>query len=202
MKMKLYFFRDRIGEKPLYYAFIDDEFIFSSELKSFSVFKNSISQVNKSAIYEYLLYQYFIEPNTPFEEIKKIPAGNYLKINIKTLKFILKEYWSIDKIEPIKSIKPFEEIKKRITESILLCSNCNDKPVSVSLSGGVDSSLICSILKKNDINFNAYTAGYNEFTKNDERKYARIFSQKEKFNFEEIEIETRDVAKNFFRSLL
>ena len=33
-----YFFRDRIGEKPLYYAFIDDEFIFSSELKSFSVF--------------------------------------------------------------------------------------------------------------------------------------------------------------------
>ena len=37
-----------------------------------------------------IYYTNAIEPNTPFEEIKKIPAGNYLKINIKTLKFILK----------------------------------------------------------------------------------------------------------------
>ena len=192
-----YFFRDRIGEKPLYYAFIDDQFIFSSELKSFSVFKNSISKINKSAIYEYLLYQYFIEPKTPFEEIKKIPAGNYLKIDIKSLKFSLEEYWSIDKIKAVKSNKPFEEIKKKIVESVLLTSNCNDKPVSVSLSGGIDSSLICSILKQNNIDFTAYTVGYKDFTKNDERKYARTFSKKEKFNFQEIVIDTKDVANNF-----
>ena len=196
-KKEVFFVRDRLGEKPLYYAFLDNKFIFASELKCFSVFKNLFNDINEQGIYEFLLYQYFIEPKTPFKDINKIPAGNYLKLNLKSLKFSLNEYWSIDKIKPLKSQTPFNEINKRITQSIVLCSNCNDKPVSVSLSGGVDSSLICSVLKKNNIRFNAYTAGYHEFTKNDERKYARTFSQREKFNFEEIEIKTKDVAKNF-----
>ena len=196
-KKEVFFIRDRIGEKPLYFAKFKKKFVFASELKCFSVFKDLLTEINHEAIYEFLLYQYFIEPKTPFKNIVKIPSGSYLNINLKNLNFTVKEYWSLDKIKAVKSNKPFEEIKRKIVESVLLTSNCNDKPVSVSLSGGIDSSLICSILKENNIDFTAYTAGYKDFTKNDERKYARTFSKKEKFNFDEIVIDTQDVANNF-----
>jgi asparagine synthase (glutamine-hydrolysing) len=196
-KKEVFFIRDRIGEKPLYFAKFEKKFVFASELKCFSAFKDLMTEINHEAIYEFLLYQYFIEPKTPFKNIVKIPSGSYLNINLKNLNFIVKEYWSMDKIKAVSSNKPFEEIKKKLVESVLLTSNCNDKPVSVSLSGGVDSSLICSILKKNNIDFTAYTAGYKDFTKNDERKYARAFSKKEKFNFQEIIIDSKDVANNF-----
>jgi len=196
-KKEVFFIRDRIGEKPLYFAKFENKFVFASELKCFSVFKDLITDINDEAIYEFLLYQYFIEPKTPFKKIAKIPSGCYINLNLKNLSFKVTEYWSMEKIKAVISDNPFEEIKKKLIESVLLTSNCNDKPVSVSLSGGVDSSLICSILKKNNIDFTAYTAGYKDFTKNDERKYARTFSKKEKFKFEEIIIDTKDVAKNF-----
>ena len=88
--------------------------MFASELKCFSVFKDLITDINDEAIYEFLLYQYFIEPKTPFKKIAKIPSGCYINLNLKNLSFKVTEYWSMEKIKAVISDNPFEEIKKKI----------------------------------------------------------------------------------------
>lgn len=196
-KQEINIYRDRLGEKPLYYAVIENDFIFSSEIKSFSIFKKNFNDINYEAIYEYLLNAYFIDPKTPFKNLKKIASGSHLKLNTKNLNFAIKSYWSVDDIKPIESKNPTSLIKDQLIESILLTAKCNDNPVGVALSGGIDSSLICNVLKQNKVNFQSFTLGYEEYTKNDEIQNANSFASQIGIKNENIKIKKNEILNNF-----
>jgi asparagine synthase (glutamine-hydrolysing) len=143
-----YFFRDRIGIKPLYYYWDGQNFAFASELKALktSGYINNNISINYLAINEYLHLGYIPEPHSIYDKIFKFPAGSWAKLNSRG--FEIKKYWSInDKISD-KLITNENEAKERLKE--LLISSVkyrmiSDVPFGTFLSGGIDSSLVTAI---------------------------------------------------------
>ena len=72
--------RDRIGEKPLYYGWQGNSFIFGSELKSFSSHPDFKKEINKDALYSLLRYYNISGKNTIFKNIYKLRPGTILRI--------------------------------------------------------------------------------------------------------------------------
>ncbi|MDZ7817322.1 MAG: hypothetical protein U5K55_01360 [Aliarcobacter sp.] len=81
-KQEIIIIRDRVGIKPLYYYFDNNKFIFASELKSI-ISSNATLSISKEGLYNFLQYGYIAKDLSIFENIKKLPAGNYLIFSIK-----------------------------------------------------------------------------------------------------------------------
>ena len=153
-KLKHSFFgaRDRYGIKPFYYFMNDSQFIFASEIKAITqLFENR--EANDKLIYEYLVYNRTDHSNeTFFKNIYKLQHGHSFKIESNN--FSIKKWYNLsDKLSPIE-LSPLD-YRKEIKSSIKLRLR-SDVPLGVSLSGGIDSSAITSILihdfKLKDIN--------------------------------------------------
>ncbi|MCH9740020.1 MAG: asparagine synthase (glutamine-hydrolyzing), partial [Epsilonproteobacteria bacterium] len=164
---ELYIFRDRAGVKPLYYHQSDDLFLFGSELKSFYQHPNFKKIVNKQALPYYFRFGYIPAPLTIFENTHKLKAGHYLVVNTKDNSYEEKCYWSVEEAYIKEKLQDSEEeIMKRIED--ILTESCelrmvSDVPVGVFLSGGVDSSLVASLLQKNSKTpLKTFTIGFEE----------------------------------------
>jgi len=149
-KKELFCARDHFGVKPFYYFYEKKQFWFSSELKTFFKLDLNIKKNDKS-IYRYLSGEYYEHINETFyKNIFKLKPGHYIKINRSNKKEI--KYW--DFLESYKSIVLpknsldkenliFELINQSVTKSMV-----SDVPVSIAASGGLDSSILQNIVKK------------------------------------------------------
>ncbi len=168
--------RDRFGIKPLYYYRDKDKFAFSSEIKALLTIPGISRKACLSTISDYLVIGYHDHrTETFFEDIKQVPAGNCLKINVRNNTHSIYCYYDLYKsIYGVKStIEQFEEI---FNETIILHLR-SDVPIGACLSGGLDSSSIATaasvIVRHNNGNeFHAITAK-SEDPRNDETEYAR-----------------------------
>ena len=177
-KEEIYLCRDRFGEKPLYYGFYENNFIFTSELKILSFLKDP-NNINTDALNNYFHYLYIPSSESIFKNFFKLPAGCYLKTTIKELKqkkTSIKKYYEKNKL--IFNVKKNfnenieETLEKKLIRSLeeMLIS---DRPLGAFLSGGIDSSLICSLLsKKINKKLKTFTIGF-ENNKFDESIYAK-----------------------------
>lgn len=136
--------RDRIGQKPLYYAATEDRIVFGSELKCLAEADGVCDEIDPAAIDEYLTYQYIPHPGTIWKGVKKLPPGHFAVF--QDGKVTVERYWQFDpSIEvPIDSIDASEQLKDLLTESVRLRMQ-SDVPLGSFLSGGIDSSLITAI---------------------------------------------------------
>ncbi|MCZ2478018.1 asparagine synthase (glutamine-hydrolyzing) [Aquirufa antheringensis] len=168
--------RDRLGKKPLFYNFnsVESSFEFASQLSPL-IFNNQLS-VNWDNVAEYFFWGYNQDPNTPFNEIKKIPAGNYFKYDISRNALNIVEYWrpSINKQNYKLDYEASKyELKSLISDSVKIRLNA-DVPVGVFLSGGIDSSLVASIAQNLSSNsIKTFSVSFNE-SKYDESKYSKL----------------------------
>ena len=143
---------DRMGEKPLYYGTHENNFIFSSELKSFYELPNYSPELNLYSIKEFFNNSYIPAPKTIFNDIFKLSASSYLKINIHEDIYNIKPdlYWSAGTKNTF-SEKSYNknpnELDHLINDSVKQ-QMVADVPIGVFLSGGIDSSLIASYAKK------------------------------------------------------
>jgi asparagine synthase (glutamine-hydrolysing) len=140
--------RDRLGKKPFYYYKKNDTFEFASQLKQISYEKDLV--VDKKSEKLYFRYGYVPEPYTIYEDVYKLEAGHSFTYDLTNNKFAKKQYWDISTEENY--IKDsYKDIKKEL-KSLLIDSVeqrlHSDVPVGVFLSGGVDSSLVASIVAK------------------------------------------------------
>jgi len=142
--------RDRMGEKPFFYTDCDGVFLFASEIKSILKYPGYRKELDFTALQEYLAYEYVPAPRSILKNIRKLPAGNYLKWqngNIKTEK-----YWDL---KLYRSEEPFhlsegqciDKIKALLSKSIQQ-RLISDVPLGVFLSGGIDSSIILALMCK------------------------------------------------------
>ena len=76
LKKKLYIARDKFGEKPLYYGFVNNSFIFGSELKIFSCFPNFKKKISNDALSLFLKYSYVPEPYSIYEKFLRLDQVN------------------------------------------------------------------------------------------------------------------------------
>ncbi len=167
--------RDRVGVKPLYYYFDEKDFVFSSELKPIMEYKKDLI-INKDALYEFFQFGYISSNLSIFENTFKLPAGNYCVFDIKKKKFNIKEYWSILPFFELPKFKKDENELVNELELLLIDSfkyrMVSDVPVGVFLSGGIDSSIVASILQKHYGNIHTFTIGFKE-AKYNEAIYAK-----------------------------
>ncbi|MBC8755336.1 asparagine synthase (glutamine-hydrolyzing) [Kordia sp. YSTF-M3] len=170
--------RDRLGKKPLYYATVANKIYFSSETKPLLKADEIDAAINEESIYHYLTFLTVNAPNTFYKHIKKLEAGNYLKITAKK-EIEQKEYWSITNAINTTSLDSYEKAQEKFKEKLevsMQLRNISDVPISIALSGGVDSSLNLYYSAQKNPSINAINLEYqtnHEFNESDNaRKYA------------------------------
>lgn len=177
-KKTFFISRDRFGIKPLYYYFDHSRFIFASEIRSITAHKIDLS-LNLEALNYYLWQKYIPKDRSIYSEIKKLLPGCSLILDIEKHQIKTEQYYSLEeeldkagKIDVEKRIKSIETFLKDAVLKRLL----SDVPVGAFLSGGLDSSLISSIIAHTHPNFNVFSIGFNEDTFN-ELEYAKFVAK-------------------------
>ena len=165
-KKELYLVRDRYGIKPLYYTLNDDgTLIFASETKSILEYKEYDYKIDKTALVEYFTFQNIFTDKTFHEKIQLLPAGNYIKINLRadTQKIQTKQYWDFDFTKPLKlkdEREYIEELDRLFTQAVNR-QLVSDVEVGSYLSGGIDSGSITAIASKSISNLKTFTVGFD-----------------------------------------
>ena len=150
--------RDRIGEKPLYYGWQNNVFLFGSELKSLRAHPAFEGETDWKAANTFLQMNYIPAPSTIYQGIYKLVPGTYLcltQTHVQQRKLpSLKTYWSL-KNAALKGLEnPFsgsfeeavDELEFLVRRSVQLQSIA-DVPVGAFLSGGIDSSAVVAMMK-------------------------------------------------------
>ena len=160
LEKKLYLFRDRVGVKPLYYYLDSNIFLFSSELKGILAYPRLQKSINKESLSHYFSYGYIPAPLSILESCSKLEAGYYAVLDSNN-NFMKTCYYDVKE-----SFKKKQELDTEKLESLLKISiqrrMVSDVSVGVCLSGGVDSSLVCAILKDLGYSFETFSVGFHE----------------------------------------
>lgn len=159
---KLFLIRDRVGVKPLYYYYKDNELIFASEIKSISESGIKLS-LNEDQILPYFVFKYSPGEATLFQNIKRVKPGTYLEYDFQSGKISSTTYWSLNKNDKYKnySYSDFKTDLENLIEDSIKIRLISDVPIGNFLSGGLDSSIIAYYLKNNK-SISHYCASKNE----------------------------------------
>ena len=178
--------RDRLGEKPLYYGWCKGTFVFGSELKSIKAHPDFERIINIDAVTLYFNHGFIPAPSSIYEGIYKLSPGNILNLAINSSghePLTIESYWSIDScISPIRNSRfkengYIDELETLLTNAVVQQSAA-DVPLGSFLSGGIDSSLITSIMQKHsDTQIQTFSLGFKE-EKYNEAKHAQLVSDK------------------------
>ena len=142
---KLTFFRDPVGEKPLYYFFNDGQITVSSTIAAIVEHHGrALFNVNKSSLYK----GHGSPGKTIFQEINEVLPGEYIDYDVESKIITKTKYWNW----PNRKIDSLGENLDRIFEKCLLeatlVSSSADVPICMLLSGGLDSATVLSALSE------------------------------------------------------
>jgi asparagine synthase (glutamine-hydrolysing) len=157
-RQRLVLARDRIGEKPLYYAAEPGRLLFGSECKAIlqSIRRRT---VDRQAVCDYLAMGYVAAPRTFYEGISKLPPAHMLVY--ESGRPSLTQYWSRDEavVPPPSYEAAEEELAGRLTETVQLCLK-SDVEVGAFLSGGIDSSVTVALMRPHATRLQTFAVGY------------------------------------------
>ena len=139
-RQELFLARDRLGEKPLYYAHAGGCFMFASEIKSLLANPALPRKVKPAALYHYLTFLTPPAPDTLFDGVQKLAAGHCAWIALDG-SVRVHEYWNMfaGSVAPASPGDVLEQLRATLRESIAL-RMISDVPFGVLLSGGIDST--------------------------------------------------------------
>jgi len=151
--------RDLLGKKPLYYTITSRGLLFSSQA---SLLKNYTpdSSLNTDAFSEYLRIGYIQDPHTIFKNIWAVNPGEVLEINLKNLCITQKKIVSPKSIHEANTLNLHDLFNSAILERTVDHSH-----FALSMSGGLDSSLIAMQSAKLGLDFTAYTMSFPDSDK-------------------------------------
>ena len=172
--------RDRLGIKPFFYSNYKKQFIFSSNIKSIYKYNNGNYDINSESVSAFFSFRQPINNQTFYKNIESLEPGNY--IQIKNNKIVIKEYWSNKKFflenKVDKGEKYYLEEIRELLNSSVNYRLISDVKVASLLSGGLDSSLITTIMQqKIGKNLLAFSIGYNQKNYN-EFEYSSLVAKK------------------------
>jgi asparagine synthase (glutamine-hydrolysing) len=171
LECKLWLVRDHFGVKPLYYYYDGNKIAFSSELKAIN---NLGVSLNHQAFLNYITYLYSPGEATPFNEIKKLEPGNYIKYDLVSNDFVKIKYYELPFLGgyffDFSEKQLIDKLEEQLYEAVKL-QLIADVNIGFFLSGGLDSSLLVAIAKKH---FNA-SVGHCFTISNNERTLSEGF---------------------------
>ena len=177
----LFLARDPIGVKPLFYAATRDHFLFGSEIKALLASSIPAPAPDWQALSDFFTFLYVPGPRTAFDGIQQLPPAHSLTLNLQDNSITLACYWNVARREDLESI-PYEKLKSRIQEALTEAVNrqlVSDVPLGVFLSGGIDSTIVTGLAKREKKDIRTYTLSFvgEEYRFFDEAEKARSVSR-------------------------
>lgn len=175
-KKKLFAARDFFGIKPFYYALVDGQLVFASEIKSILEYTPYKKEINPLALENYLTFQYSVLPETFFKGIYKLMPSHCLTFENGEL--TIRRYWE-PVFEPDENVT-LEELTDKIDDAMqasIKRHKISDVEVGSFLSSGVDSSYVAACFKGDK----TFTVGF-DYAKYNEIDYAKSLSEKIKID--------------------
>jgi asparagine synthase (glutamine-hydrolysing) len=177
---KLYLTRDRYGVKPVYYYFKDNQLVFSSEIRPFKYYLEMA--YDRENVIEGLKMRYVGAPDTIFNDIKKVEAGQLITFDLSKEDIeVTKEYYvktpkmGSRKQENASLVKEYGDLFEQAVERQLM----SDVEIGVLLSGGIDSALVAAVAKdKSAKPLKTFTVGFKEgLFESDEIEMAKVTAE-------------------------
>jgi len=173
--------RDRLGEKPFYYAERGGWFIFGSELRALLAHPELAAELDLRGFGRYLTSGYLPDPHTILEGVSKLPPGHYL--TVADGKTRVSQYWDLPFTSPRRqeSDRSPEAWAERLWDALRISVRhrlVSDVPVGVFLSGGIDSSAVtaAAVAVAPGQRFQTFSMGFQEPSYSEER-YARAVAE-------------------------
>jgi asparagine synthase (glutamine-hydrolysing) len=161
--------RDPAGEKPLYYYLDSERLAFSSEIKALHAFPEIDLSIDADSVKSFFALQYVPGPHTIYRQVRKLPAGSALKIDLDQWNTHLIEHWSFQNNRRYLSTP--EEIEELLSRSVRY-RLIADVEVGLLLSGGIDSTLLAWYARQAGANLRVFSASFGRDDL-DETRYAR-----------------------------
>ena len=177
-KNKVIIARDRMGEKPIYYTSSEGRFMWASELKSLvSIDTGLKEELSKEAISCYFSLGYIPAPYSIYARVQKLKPAHYIEFDLISKSLNTHRYWEIVNT----TIDYSYEIARAKLQSMLSESvqkrMISDVPLGVFLSGGVDSSVVASLMSKHSKTpIKTFSIGFDN-PQYDESPQARLLSK-------------------------
>jgi len=169
--------RDRLGEKPLYYGWLGNVFLFGSELKALRGHPDFRGEINRDVITLFLRRNYIPAPFSIYRGIYKLPPGTYLQVRADRRDTVPVAYWSARahvengqrnpyRGSEVEAISTLQELIKQSLSGQMIA----DVPLGAFLSGGVDSSTVVALMQQlsrrpvKTFTIGFYENGYDEAT--------------------------------------
>lgn len=173
--------RDRMGIKPLYYYWDQNQFAFASEVTALAALPGLKLEVDPAAVEQYFLNGYIVQPYSIFHNVRKLQTAHTLTIDLSRPSPKESRYWDLvsyfgaqtpyrSEAEVLDALRP--ALMKAVERRLIA-----DVPLGAFLSGGIDSSLVVALMRKvHSGEVRTFTIGFSEPTW-DEAPSARAIAQ-------------------------
>jgi asparagine synthase (glutamine-hydrolysing) len=165
---QLILIRDRFGEKPLYYGWQNNTFMFASELKALKVHPEFVGKINRQALSHYFRLNYIPTPLSIYEDIFKLEPGVVATFSKDGELSSKKSFWNAEDIAVANEFSDLtvDEAVNRLEFLIkqsIQDQKLSDVPLGAFLSGGIDSSTVVGVLQSiSDRPVKTFTIGFNQ----------------------------------------
>jgi asparagine synthase (glutamine-hydrolysing) len=188
--------RDPMGIKPLYFAQVEQYFLFASEVRTLLGTGLIPRRIDHAGLVNYLSFGSAYDPLTLIDGIHALPAANTLTWHDGTVQ--QSRYWDlIDERQNGKKALSAEDqdsviqqLQPQLEESVRL-QLVSDVPVGVFLSGGIDSSALVSILSRGGVTPSTFSIVFRE-AEFSEAEYSRLIASKFHTDHHEIRVSQQD----------
>ncbi|MBL8513245.1 MAG: asparagine synthase (glutamine-hydrolyzing), partial [Betaproteobacteria bacterium] len=196
--------RDRVGIRPLFHATLPDgTLLFASECKAIFAHGGLVPRIDPVAVAQIAALWVPVPPRTAFVGIEELAAGTLMVIEQGTRK--VRRYWDLafpdaDAYEPDDLPVWEERVRETLADAVRLQLRA-DVPVASYLSGGLDSSILASLVKRqHNHNLITFSLGFEDAAF-DERQYQRAMVGALGTDHREILVGAHDVGRAFFESV-
>lgn len=180
-RMRLFMARDRFGERPFYYLWLNGQFVFASEIKQFFDYPYFSREVDRSALADFfLLSAQDHDERTLVKSIKQLRPAHWMELDLSAPQLSAPvRYWMpeiADDFDRSRDAELEQSLGALLEDSVRLRLR-SDVPIGICLSGGVDSSTIASLaVSQNSSDLSAYTMGFPGYPE-DESSLARCIAK-------------------------
>ena len=170
---KMLLARDRAGKKPLFLHRSQEGLSFASEIKALRELPGVDLPLDERRLPEYLAYGYVPSPGTFYVGVEKLPPASYLVWEPEVGERVVRYWEMIFRGRPMKRATAVEEVKELLLKAVerrLVA----DVPIGAFLSGGIDSTLIVSLMSRLVSEpVRTFSIGFEDDPNYDETGYAR-----------------------------